>query len=421
MVTSNQICPQLMGRLFFLLLLSSLAFFLLTGKVLASATVSNIPSSINSDQEIEVQVELSLQGQDNKKYFLEGALKKDDGSSYFGLTFNDSDWVAYTSSNFSSLKVITTDSNGNWSGSLKFKVDSLSSDYKGSGNYVFQVKRFTEAGSNSWLDTSATIAITAVEPSPSPTPEEEEVNSISTPAESAPISFSQTPDQLLFFSSNNINVTVQVNGLAANTKYYFKPALYQSGSSNYFGLTKVGSAWIKNSQSYSDQFSVMTDSSGNWTGEIEFKVDPEDSGFNGTGDYILKVGRYSATGTGPTWSNQTTVNVTDDTPEPTSTPSSSSPISSHSTSSPKPTVTAAPKASPNAANFQSAGGSLANLLSNGQFKLPSIGTVSAESTKSGKESVLVKGKQQVNWLVFIFGGGLILVSFAAAFYYFKIR
>ncbi len=42
---------------------------------------------------------------------------------------------------------------------------------------------------------------------------------------------------------------------------------------------------------------------------MEVKPDNEDSGFTGTGDYIFKVARYTSSGSGPTWSNETTIKI----------------------------------------------------------------------------------------------------------------
>ncbi len=95
--------------------------------------------------------------------------------------------------------------------------------------------------------------------------------------------------------------------------FILKGAFKKSDSSNYFGLTKVNSNWVKNSSAYSDQYAITTDSSGNYSGNLEVEIDPFDSGYEGARDYIFKVGRYSSSGSGPTWSNESPIkiNVTD--------------------------------------------------------------------------------------------------------------
>lgn len=96
-----------------------------------------------------------------------------------------------------------------------------------------------------------------------------------------------------------------------NTKFYLKGAFKKDGESNYFGLTKVSGSFVKNGSSFSEQYPITTDSSGNWSGELETKVDNDDSGFSGTGNYIFKVGKYNSNNANPSvsWSNEVTVKI----------------------------------------------------------------------------------------------------------------
>lgn len=50
---------------------------------------------------------------------------------------------------------------------------------------------------------------------------------------------------------------------------------------------------------------MTTDSSGNWSGSMEVKADPDDKGYTGTDDYIFKVGKYNSADSSPSvfWSN----------------------------------------------------------------------------------------------------------------------
>jgi len=112
-------------------------FFLSVPAVLAVFTFTADPATVTPDQEIQVTVNLTLQNQNNTIYYLEGALKPEGGSNYFSQTWNDSAWTAYTaSSNYTSLKQITTDDSGNWTGTLRVKVDTESSYFTGNGNYI---------------------------------------------------------------------------------------------------------------------------------------------------------------------------------------------------------------------------------------------------------------------------------------------
>ncbi len=136
----------------------------------------------------------------------------------------------------------------------------------------------------------------------------------------------------------SINSTQSFSGLVTvvlptqpNTTFYLKGAFYDDGSTNYFGQTKVNGNWIKNSGSYSSQYKIQTDSQGKWQGSIEFIPDPQDTGFDSSGDYSFKVGRYTSSGSGPTWSDSTTIYINEILPDPSPSPSvfpSASPLPS---------------------------------------------------------------------------------------------
>lgn len=133
-----------------------------TPQTTSSFTISNIPSQINSDQSFNVSVNLTLSNNRNTDYYLSGAFKKADGTRYFGLTKISSNWVKYESSNYLNQYKITTDGGGNWTGVLEVKPDTADSDYKGTGDYIFKVSRYTANGSQTWSDES-TIEIISTE------------------------------------------------------------------------------------------------------------------------------------------------------------------------------------------------------------------------------------------------------------------
>lgn len=144
-------------------------------------------------------------------------------------------------------------------------------------------------------------------PQPSALPE-----SSPNPTQTSSFIVSNTPSQI----NSDQSFSITVNLFSPNnpsTKLYLKGAFIKPDGSNYFGQTKVSGSWVKNNSSYSNQFSVTTDSSGNWSGNLEVKPDSDDSGFTGTGDYIFKVGQYNSADTSPSvsWSNETTINITD--------------------------------------------------------------------------------------------------------------
>lgn len=286
--------------------------------VQAAFTFSTNQITITPDQEITAQVTLSLQGQANKTYYVEGAFKKDDGTNYFGLTWNNQIWTPYTASNQSTLLQIITDQNGSWTGELRIKLDEQSSFYTGPGNYLLRLKRFTSTGSSSsWSDESIPIQVTSSTPLPIPissqTPSSLPTPSSTTIASPTPASstFTITKIPTAITSSQTFPVSVTlVLPSYHNSLFYLKGAFRKADKSNYFGFTKYQSNWVKNNENFAHQYQIITNNAGEWEGTIELKPDSEDSGFTGTGEYALKVGRYDSNGAGPTWSNAVVMTIT---------------------------------------------------------------------------------------------------------------
>ncbi|OGE33506.1 hypothetical protein A3D83_00870 [Candidatus Daviesbacteria bacterium RIFCSPHIGHO2_02_FULL_41_10] len=137
-----------------------------TDTALSSFIISNAPSQINSDQSFKVNITLSMPNNPNTEYYLKGEFKKSDGTRYLGLTKKDSDWIEY-GDDLSDQYKITTDASGNWSGNLEVKPDVYDKDYKGSGQYLFKIGRYTAAGSGLW---SNPVALDIVDTTSSPTP-----------------------------------------------------------------------------------------------------------------------------------------------------------------------------------------------------------------------------------------------------------
>lgn len=125
---------------------------------------------------------------------------------------------------------------------------------------------------------------------------------------------------------------------------YIKAAFHKSGSDNYFGFTQKNSDWIKNSETTINQRSIII---GSWDQNLVSKSDFTDSGFQGNGEYLLKVGYYyltSGDNLSPVkWStNSLPVNLVQPTPTPTPTPIPT-PVP---TATPAPTSTTSPTQSP---------------------------------------------------------------------------
>lgn len=205
------------------------------------------------------------------------------------------------------------------------------------GSWSWRVKAKSNTGE--WGDWSESWNFNLTNPTPTPTPSPTENPSPTATASQTP---SPTPNPTTapvgdassekFLISNlpntvhhdqTFNLNIQLQNLNPNSKYYLKGAFVKEGSSNYFGLTKVNGNWASNSLTYNGQFELTTDNSGNWIGQLPVQVDPADSGFTGVGSYIFKVGRYNASGSGPTWSASTNITIDTEPASPTNTPTPS--------------------------------------------------------------------------------------------------
>lgn len=180
------------------------------------------------------------------------------------------------------------------------------------GTYYWKVKAKDSSGNWSIWSDIWSFTLTSATPLPTPT-----ISSTptavptATPTSQANLStfiISNLPSQLNSNESFNASINLSLADYP-NTNFYLKGAFKKEGGSNYFGFTKVTGNWIKNSNSYTDQYLITTNSSGNWSGNLEVKPDSSDSGFSGTDNYIFKVGRYTATGSGPAWSNDLIIKI----------------------------------------------------------------------------------------------------------------
>lgn len=139
-----------------------------------------------------------------------------------------------------------------------------------------------------------------------------------------------------------MTITASISGFTDGETIYIKGAFFQSGSTNYFGFTKSGDSWIKNSASNTSQRSVKI---GEWDGTLIIKSDFSDSGYKGEGDYSFKVGFYYGSYSSVNWSgNNLTITLNEPDPTPTLSPTPTLTPTPTNTSTPTPSPTQAPGA-----------------------------------------------------------------------------
>lgn len=248
--------------------------------------------------------------------------------------------------------------------------------------------------SNTWsfiLTNSTPIPSPSSTPTPSPTLSPTPSPSLTS---SSSFTISNTPSQINSNQLFNVSVNLSLPN-NPNEKFYLKGAFKKSDSSNYFGLTKVSGSWIKNGSTYSNQFPITTDSSGNWSGNLEVKPDDEDSGFIGSGGYIFKVGRYKESNNPSViWSNESNVEITQ---------VSVSIDTDNSESTPQPSINPTNNLLPQTKSVLSKTTSAPKF----NYQIASVAAATSSATPSAKAEV--KNQKQTSpmfWigLVFIFAG-----------------
>lgn len=149
-------------------------------------------------------------------------------------------------------------------------------------------------------------------------------------------SISITGNKSSLLGDEELTVTASASGFTDGETIYIKGAFFQLGSTNYFGYTKSGDNWIKNSAANTSQREVKI---GDWDGILIVKSDFSDSGYKGESDYNIKLGFYYGSFSSVNWStNNLTVTINEPDPTPTNTPVP--------TDTPTPTLTPTPTKTP---------------------------------------------------------------------------
>ena len=161
-----------------------------------------------------------------------------------------------------------------------------------------------------------------------------------------------------FTNDEEGEMKVLLNDFTNGETIFIKGAFSYPDSTNYFGFTKKGGTWVKNSITAVDQLFIKI---GEWDGKLAVKPDMSDTGFKGSGNYTFKAGFYYYTGGGNlssvNWSDSKSVNITfvpsptptstlTPTPTPTSIPTSAPTSSPTNTPNPSATPTTKPLLTP---------------------------------------------------------------------------
>jgi hypothetical protein len=231
------------------------------------------------------------------------------------------------------------------------------------------------------------------------------------------ISVSDIP--LTIDQANNFEVSILFACSSCTSDSYLRGVFYPSGSS-YFGYTQDNSGNWSNAAggSCTSYYKILLSDlskEGTWSGKLKVKPDIENGFYNGPGEYLFKVGRYTPSCGSPIWSSEATVAITGPTPTPTNTPTSvptSTPTVAPTntptlTPTKTPTPTLKPPASPTPKEILQ-GDVLGEGTESGE-------TISPADTQSPDENMPASGnskKSNSNWLqkISIFIGIVFIVS-----------
>lgn len=138
-------------------------------------SISTEQTTISKDDEVAVLVKIADITSCTKCYLQAAFTASLDNPKYLGQTQNNTgSWYIYGSnptpdtikSSFYSFEP----TNSAWIGTIKTKIDTVDSDYKGAGNYYLKVARYTgNSSSGSWAD-DPPIQLIVVDTTPSKIP-----------------------------------------------------------------------------------------------------------------------------------------------------------------------------------------------------------------------------------------------------------
>lgn len=224
-------------------------------------------------------------------------------------------------------------------------------------------------------------------------------------------------------------ITVNLTCTSCSTDSYLRGVFYPSGSS-YFGYTQSNDGTWTNAPggSCTQYYKVLqTDLSkeGTWSGALKIKPDAMNPYYNGPGEYLFKVGRYTPScSSASVWSGEATVAITGPTHTPTPIPSATTTPAPTgvvnptvtNTPAPAPTSTVDPSPSPSTSETPSPTQDLnpdilgESVASDSVEGANTTANINDEATASGNRS----GQSPFVISFLCIGVGLALLSFATA-------
>ncbi len=337
-----------------------IGLFFFPSKVHAiTVTFSNPPSQILDTDSFSVDV--TIDGSSDTEYYVMGRFTKENKTQYFGYTKNNTgNWSQYNLSDgtqFFKLK-------GNETLPIEFKADTSDPDFEGSGNYSFNLVRFSSTGQTSYTNESTPVLIT-INSASTPTP-----TSTSTPTPTSTSIHAQQPQ-------------IEISEVMACPS---------SGDEwvelkNLSNFEAVLNDWkIKDSGSYQKSFSVTIPANG--YGVIDaanLNNDGDSVKLHNQQDNSIHSMSYGDCSSGNSWIQsggswvQTTSVTKNSSNQFTALPSSTS----TPTPSPKPSNTSKPSSTPESTSTTTPSRPLASNVNNGQeetsefgFDLPEVGSES---------------------------------------------
>lgn len=126
---------------------------------------------VSQDQELSIQVRLSIHASDGTPYYLRGVFSKDGTHNYCGYTWNGTDWFSgpYSSNEGWKNFLLVTIASDSAETILKAKLDREKKECQENGTYQFRVQRFIATSGSGTFDGQEPLVISVSLPTLTPT------------------------------------------------------------------------------------------------------------------------------------------------------------------------------------------------------------------------------------------------------------